>query len=83
MQTIAPEDDSDDEEGDEDEDEEDDDDEAENEDDEQESDDDSNKEDEELMENGDINEDLRLAVEKALGAAAIKDDEEVNVVVLL
>ena len=35
------------------------------------------------MENGDINEDLRLAVEKALGAAAIKDDEEVNGVVLL
>ncbi|CAF3323383.1 unnamed protein product [Rotaria socialis] len=36
-------------------------------------------EDDELLENGDVNEDLRKAVEKALGDAAVKDDEEDDV----
>jgi hypothetical protein len=36
------------------------------------------EEEEDLIENGDANEDLRLAVEKALGDAAVKEDEEVK-----
>jgi len=36
------------------------------------------EEEEDLIENGDANEDLRLAVEKALGDAAAKEDEEVK-----
>jgi len=36
------------------------------------------EEEEDLIENSDANEDLRLAVEKALGDAAVKEDEEVK-----
>ena len=47
-----------------------------------ESDEESDNEDEELIENGDVNEALRDAVEKALGDAAVKDDQEVNIEIL-
>lgn len=52
-------------------DDEDDDDEEDEEDEEDEDDD-----DEDLMENGDVNEELRKAVEKALGDAAVKEEDE-------
>ncbi len=39
---------------------------------------DNDEEEEDLIENGDANEDLRQAVEKALGDAVAKDDQEVN-----
>ena len=67
FKTIATEDESDDDDDDDDEDEDDEDDEEEDED------------DDEMMENGDVNEALRLAVEKALGDAAVKDDQEDDV----
>ncbi|CAF3532159.1 unnamed protein product [Rotaria sp. Silwood1] len=70
LQTITVENESDDEDNDDDEDEDDDD----------ESDEDqSDIEEEELMENDDVNEDLRQAVEKALGDAVAKEDQENDV----
>ncbi len=74
FQTIAPENESDDEEGDED------DDDDEGEEDEDESDDEESdiEDEDDLVENGDANEELRQAVEKALGDAAAKEDQEVT-----
>jgi hypothetical protein len=46
-----------------------------------ESDKESDDEDEESIENGDVNEALRDAVEKALGDAAVKDDQEVKIAI--
>lgn len=53
-------------------------DEEDDDDDDEESDDeDENEDEDEAMDNVEVNEDLRKAVEKALGDAAAKDDEEV------